>query len=54
MLTSVCFVCVATTFYTKVRILSYFILGVALQIVIYQPPSEEGAVCHKADWGGEI
>lgn len=27
-------VCVATTFYTKVCILSLFVLGVALQIVI--------------------
>ena len=42
MLTSVWFVCVTTTFYTKVCILSYFILGVALQIVTCHTPSGPG------------
>ena len=45
MLTSVWFVCVATTFYTKVCILSYFILGVALQIITYHLPLTQGGLC---------
>ena len=41
-------VCVATTFYTKVCILSLFVLGVALHIVICPPPLTQGRL-----WRGE-
>ena len=43
MLTSVWFVCVVTTFYTKVRILSPFLLPVALQIVTCPDPLGKGS-----------
>ena len=42
MLTSVFLFVVVTTFYTKVCILSLFILGVALRIVTYPAPFNKG------------
>ena len=44
MLTSVWFVCVVTTFYTKVRILSLFLFPVALQIVTCPAPLGKGSL----------